>query len=66
MLGFGKENNFMNDSWAIGLNDSVEWTEERLTGRRAGFGSEIMQSESADSGAAMGRERATEVGEGCQ
>lgn len=56
----------MNDFWVFSLNDSVKWTEERLTGRRAGFGSEIMQSESGDSRAAMGRETATEVGEGCQ
>lgn len=66
MLGYGKEKNFMTDSWVFGLNDSVEWAKEWLTGRRAGFGSEIMQSESGDNRAAMGRQRATEVGEGCQ
>lgn len=54
MLGSGKEKNFMKDSWTIGLNDSVEWTEGQLTGRRVGLRSGIMPSESGDRRAARG------------
>lgn len=38
MLGNGKDKNFVNDSWVFGLDGSVEWTAEPLTGRRAGLG----------------------------
>lgn len=44
MLGYGKGENFVNDSWVWGLNDNVEWRVEKS--RFGGWLSEIMPSKS--------------------